>query len=143
MFKGIAPKPKAGGVRTARGLRKAISLPEVLLWQRLRQRPYGLKFRCQHPTGPFVLDFFCSDARLAIEVDGYARDNAERATLDRGRDLWLDRMGVETVRIPARDVLSDSDAAVEALVEFARARLPLHHPAAPGGPPPRASSGRI
>jgi hypothetical protein len=49
-----------------------MTLPEVVLWQCLRQRPEGLKFRRQHPTGPYVLDFFCSDARLAIEVDGEA-----------------------------------------------------------------------
>ena len=54
----------------ARRLRKEMSLPEVLLWQDLRKRPDGAKFRRQHPAGMYVLDFYCSDARLAIEVDG-------------------------------------------------------------------------
>ena len=44
--------------------------PEVALWQSLRTRPGGYKFRRQHPAGIYVLDFFCTKARLAIEVDG-------------------------------------------------------------------------
>ena len=54
----------------ARGLRRSLTLPEGLLWRELRKRPEGLKFRRQHPAGPFVLDFVCLQARLAIEVDG-------------------------------------------------------------------------
>ena len=57
-------------VLNARTLRRAMTRPEVLLWQVLRERPNGLRFRRQHPVGPFVLDFYCPAARLAIEVDG-------------------------------------------------------------------------
>ena len=70
MLKDIAPKGRPAATRSARKLRRKMTLPEVILWHWLRQRPQGLKFRRQHPTGPYVLDFFCSDARLAIEVDG-------------------------------------------------------------------------
>jgi very-short-patch-repair endonuclease len=72
MLKDVAPKARDTTTRNARNLRRKMTLPEVILWQWLRQRPDGLKFRRQHPTGPYVLDFFCSDARLAIEVDGEA-----------------------------------------------------------------------
>ncbi len=47
-----------------------MSLPEVLLWQVLRTRPSDLKFRRQHPSGAYVADFYCHEARLVIEVDG-------------------------------------------------------------------------
>jgi very-short-patch-repair endonuclease len=47
-----------------------MSLPEVLLWQALRARPGGWKFRRQHPSGPYVADFYCHEARLIVEVDG-------------------------------------------------------------------------
>ena len=57
-------------VAKARALRRVMSPPEARLWQVLRTRPEGLKFRRQHPVGPFVLDFYCADARLGIEVDG-------------------------------------------------------------------------
>ena len=57
-------------VKRARRLRRDMSVPEVMLWVRLRLRPGGYKFRRQHPAGPYILDFFCNDARMAIEVDG-------------------------------------------------------------------------
>ncbi len=53
----------------ARGLRIAMSAPEITLWQVLRRRPAGLKFRRQHPSGPYVADFYCHEARLVIYVD--------------------------------------------------------------------------
>ena len=130
MFKDIAPKPKPGGVQRARQQRRRMTLPEVLLWRLLRLRPHGLKFRRQHETGEYVLDFYCSDARLAIEVDGMVHDNAEQAAHDRARDAWLQSHDIETLRVPAADVLKDVEGSAEAIVEYVRARLPLHHPAA-------------
>jgi very-short-patch-repair endonuclease len=141
MFKDIAPKPKTGGVKRARKLRKAMSLPEVLLWQRLRPRPHGVKFRAQHPTGDYTLDFYCSDARLAIEIDGRIHDHPDQVEHDRRRDDWAASHGIDTLRVPASEVLANVDRAAEAIVEYTRARLPHHHPAAPGGPPPRDKLG--
>ena len=78
MFKDIAPKPASGSVARARKLRKEMTLPEVLLWRLLRGQPQGVKFRRQHPSGALGIDFYCSDARLVIEVDGIAHDHAVR-----------------------------------------------------------------
>jgi len=135
--------PKANGATTgrARRLRRAMSLPEVLLWQALRRRPGGLKFRRQHPSGPYVLDFYCGDAQLAIEVDGEAHARGDRPERDDVRDDWLREAGIATLRIPAVDVLRDVEAAVRGIAAVALARLPLHHPAVPGGPPPRDELG--
>jgi very-short-patch-repair endonuclease len=114
-----------------------MTLPEVILWQVLRQRPNGLKFRRQHPSGSYVLDFFCADARLAIEVDGEAHSRGDRPTRDAKRDEWLSTAGIATLRVPAVNVLKDVDAVVRWIAAEALARLPLHHPALPDGPPPR------
>jgi very-short-patch-repair endonuclease len=141
MFKDIAPKPKAGGVKRARELRKRMTLPEVLLWRIFRTRPYGLKFRAQHPTGDYSLDFYCNDARLAIEIDGKVHDHPEQVERDLKRDEWAARHGIDTLRVPASEVLANVEEAAEAIVEYTRARLPHHHPAAPGGPPPRDKLG--
>jgi very-short-patch-repair endonuclease len=135
MLKDRAPKAR-GGVGRARALRRAMSLPEVLLWRALRDRPNGLKFRRQHPTGVFILDFYCGDARLAVEVDGEANGRGDQPDKDAARDDWLAAHGILTLRVPARDVLADLDDVVCFVVAQAVARLPLHHPAAPGGPPP-------
>ncbi len=114
-----------------------MTLPEVILWQALRKQPNRLKFRRQHASGVYILDFFCSDARLAIEVDGEAHNWGDRPQRDKARDAWLRAAGVETLRIPATELLKDADAVFRWIFAEAEARLPLHHPAAPDGPPPR------
>ena len=139
MLKDIAPKPQSGTIAKARKLRREMSLPEVLLWRALRLRPAGLKFRRQHASGRYILDFFCSDARLAIEIDGFAHTTGDRPERDRERDLWFRERGIATLRVPASAVLEDLCAAVERIVEVALGRLPLHHPS--GGPPPRDKLG--
>ena len=112
-----------------------MSLPEVVLWQHLRQRPNGLKFRKQHPAGPYVLDFYCDAARLCIEIDGAAHDFGDTFHADAYRDKWLGQAGIRTVRIAARDVLQNLDGVLQLIIRECRTR-PLHHPAAPDGPPP-------
>ncbi|HEX8381683.1 MAG TPA: endonuclease domain-containing protein [Allosphingosinicella sp.] len=134
MLKNIAPKPRSGTVTQSRRLRRRMSLPEILLWRELRQRPGGLKFRRQHPSGPYTLDFYCSDARLAIEVDGEAHGRGERAEKDSARDAWLAGAGVETMRIPAIEVTHDVESIVRAIVAQALDRLPPDHPAKRGSP---------
>ena len=141
MFKDIAPKPSSGTVRKARKLRRTMTLPEVLLWRELRLRQFGLKFRREHGSGDYILDFYCSDARLGIEVDGISHDMGDRPARDDKRDAWFASEGIATLRIPATRVLQDLDGAMEAIVGAVRSRLPLHHPAAPGGPPPRDELG--
>ena len=92
----------------ARTLRREMSLPEVVLWQVLRGgRPDGLRFRRQHPIGPYVLDFYCPSIRLAVEVDGAAHNHPERVDHDARRDAWLAERGVAILRFSAKDVLKD------------------------------------
>ena len=141
MLKDIAPKAKTGTVHNARQLRATMTLPEVMLWRALRRRPKGIKFRRQHPSGRYVLDFYCVDARLAIEIDGEAHDRGASPVTDATRDRWFAAQGIVTLRIPARDVLEDVDATLRFIMAEAEARLPLHHPATPGGPPPRGKLG--
>jgi very-short-patch-repair endonuclease len=141
MFKDIAPKGPASTVRQSRRLRREMTLPEILLWQLLQTRPGGLKFRRQHPSGPYTLDFYCSDARFAIEVDGEGHSRGDRPARDAARDAWFATKGIATMRIPATNVLQDLNAVMLGIVAEATARLPLHHPAAPGGPPPRDKLG--
>jgi very-short-patch-repair endonuclease len=123
-------------VTRARRLRREMTLPEVLLWQALRQRPAGLKFRPQHPAGRYVLDFYCASVRLAIEVDGEAHNRADRPARDDARDRWLARENVRVLRIPADLILKDMAAAIAYIVAQALPDQPLHRPSA--GPPPRS-----
>ena len=129
-------------VRLARKLRADMTPPEIALWQALRQRPGGHKFRRQHPAGIYVLDFFCTKARLAIEVDGRAHENPAVIAKDTARSRFLREQGVATTRIPAKLVLEDIEAVVRRLVDICDERMmtmtcsPLHQTAS--GPPPLA-----
>jgi len=106
----------------ARQLRRQLSLPEVLLWQRLRRAPAGLRFRRQHPAGPYVLDFFCALRRLAVEVDGSTHNHPERWQQDQARDAWLAGAGVAVLRLPAREILIDADAVADMVIRTALSR---------------------
>ena len=110
-----APRPT---VTNARRLRKEMSLPELMLWNAIRRGQLnGLKFRRQHPIGPFVLDFFCASARLAVEVDGGQHYTEDRSEKDASRDRWLARNGIMTLRIPAHWILSSVDSALVTIRE--------------------------
>ena len=99
----------------ARGLRRTMSLPEVLLWRELRKRPRDVQFRRQHPAGPYVLDFFCATANLALEVDGDAHNFGDRPQRDAARDLWLNSQDIRVLRIPATDVLKNLDGVLQGI----------------------------
>ena len=105
-------------LENARRLRREMTLPEVLLWQRLKGKPHGAKFRKQHPLGEFVLDFYCAAKRVAIEVDGIAHDMGDRPQHDEIRDKWLRSHGIEVVRIAASDVLKSPDEDTESIVGY-------------------------
>ena len=115
-----------------------MSLPEVLLWQQLRKRPDGLKFRKQFPIGEMTVDFACLQRRLIIEVDGEAHSRGDQARRDAERDALLRSQGFHVRRIAARDVLSDLDAVLRHIVATCDEVGPLHHDAARRGSPPRS-----
>jgi very-short-patch-repair endonuclease len=121
-------------IARARALRRRLTLPEGLLWSALRGRRLGgLRFRRQHPIGPYILDFFCSDLALGVEVDGWRHDDPDQIRHDQRRTEWLSRQGVRVMRIAARDLLADREEVLERISRIASAG-PLHRPS--DGPPP-------
>ena len=111
-------------VENARRLRRTLSPPEARLWTRLRaRRPGAPIFRRQHPLGPYVLDFYCAKARLAIEIDGIGHDMGDRPQRDLRRDAWLRAQGVSIMRILAIDVLRAIDDVADAIVRAATAKI--------------------
>lgn len=111
-------------ISNARRLRRTLSAPEVRLWNRLREREPGKPiFRRQHPIGPYVLDFYCAQARLAFEIDGISHDLGDGPKRDSRRDAWLKKHGVIVVRIAATDLLQDMDEAADAIVRLASEKL--------------------
>jgi very-short-patch-repair endonuclease len=97
-----------------------MSLPEVLLWQAIRRKALNdLRFRRQAPMGPYVLDFFCEDVRLAVEIDGYSHNMGDQPERDLRRDEWLARRGIRVLRLPAELVLKDMDSALGTIAAWA------------------------
>jgi len=125
-------------VKRARLLRKTMSLPEVLLWQELRKRPDGLKFRKQFPIGEMTVDFACLERRLIIEIDGEGHSFGDQPRRDVARDALLRREGFRVMRIAARNVLRNMDGVLQYIVATCSDVGPLHHDAARRGPPPRS-----
>jgi very-short-patch-repair endonuclease len=106
-------------LKRARKQRREMSLPEILLWQQLKERPGGLKFRKLHPFGRLVADFYCDKGKLVIEVDGISHDMGDQPEFDVKRDEFFLSQGITTLRIPARDVLKNLNAVVEGIVDAA------------------------
>jgi very-short-patch-repair endonuclease len=114
-------------IHQARQLRRRMSPTEIRLWKQLRLRPEGLQFRKQHPFGPFVFDFFCKAAGVAIEVDGMAHDFGDAPARDQRRDRWALKQGIATIRIPAEEVRRNLDGVVALIVQWCLERTPPPH----------------
>ena len=131
---GYRPLPRSIVAR-ARHLRKKMTPPEIALWQYLRQRPNGLKFRNQHPIGnDYVADFCCISAMLVIEIDGKVHDAESVAVRDIERDSFISGRGFRIARLNAKDALRNTTLAVNQILALTES--PHHHPL--DGPPPRS-----
>ncbi len=122
-------------IALARKLRKTMTEPERLLWARLKDRGDGLVFKRQQAIGPYILDFFCYKAQLAVEVDGYDHSSDEQCERDQVRDAYFERLGIETCRIPAAEIYRDADAVADGIRLRADGLLKDVKQEAP--PPPR------
>jgi very-short-patch-repair endonuclease len=103
-------------VMRARELRRRPTLPEGLLWQALRQRPDGFKFRRQHPVGWYIADFYCPATRLVIEIDGQSHSMGDNPQHDQRRDRWLSEQGLRVIRFAASDVMKDLESVLTAIL---------------------------
>ena len=105
----------AGKVTFAREQRQQPTRAEDLLWRALRRGQLGVKFRRQHAVGDFVLDFYCAQAQLAVEIDGPS--HAALEDCDRWRDERLAARGIRVLRLPDEFVRSDPEKALQAIRE--------------------------
>lgn len=111
---------KAGKVRFARDQRAVATQAEKVLWSVLRRSALGFKFRRQHPIEDFVLDFYCEECRLAIEVDGPTHE--EKSEYDKWRDARMRHRGIVTLRLTPDCLRDDLAAAVVTIREACQQR---------------------
>lgn len=90
-----------------KALRNNLGLPEVILWNHLKSSQLGKKFCRQHSIKNYIIDFYCPEEKLAIELDGATHDNPESQSYDAKRDAGLHKLGICVLRIQNKDVLNN------------------------------------
>jgi len=107
----------------ARELRKKMTEPEKILWSHLRKRnQHGLYFRRQHPYGIYILDFYCFEANLVIEIDGMI--HLSRRIYDIERTKYLKSSGLSVIRINNNDIETRIDWVLEKINIYLNNLLP-------------------
>jgi len=103
----------------ARELRREMTPQERKLWRHLRGKQlYGLKFRRQHPIYRFILDFYCHQHKLAVEIDGHSHFEPSQQEYDQARTEWLTQQGMRMIRFTNHDVETNIKGVLD---EIARA----------------------
>ena len=114
----------------AREMRGRMTDAEALLWMLLRNRRIaGAKFRRQHPVGRFILDFYCVELKLGIELDG--GQHSEATGYDKFRDDWLSTQGIRTLRFWNNQMLMETEAVLQVIYQTV-----VDHPAQSQQTPP-------
>ena len=123
----------------ARFLRRNATLAEILLWKRLKGKQLnGFDFDRQRPIGSYIVDFYCKDLQLAIEVDGKSHDDKLEADVERQRKL--EEQGVRFLRFWDHDVKNDIGTVVAKIEEWIMKNTPTPSPSREGsGPTPSPS----
>ena len=120
----------------ARHLRKNQTDAERNLWQRIRRRQIGgYRFRRQHPIGNYIVDFFCFEKGLVIEIDG--GQHLEQADYDRERTNWLESQGYRVLRFWNNEVQDEVEAVVQEIWKELKNRKVLSPPCPHPNLPPQ------
>jgi very-short-patch-repair endonuclease len=107
----------------ARELRQPQTPAEVKLWSRLRNHQLdGLKIRRQHPVDRFIIDFYCAEAKLCIEIDGDS--HAEQLEYDQARTDYLNERGYNVIRFTNREVFNQCEAVCQQIADECRRLIP-------------------
>jgi very-short-patch-repair endonuclease len=107
----------------ARELRQTQTAAEATLWRHLRNRNLEYKFRRQHPIQFFIIDFYCADAKLLIEIDGESHFQKTQMKYDEARTEYLEMLGYKVIRFTNDDVRYNVDAVVSKILEEVEVRI--------------------
>ena len=114
-----------------RFLRKNETSAERILWHYLRKKQLdGYRFRQQHGFGPYVLDFYCPELRLCIELDGEVHDEAEQKEKDRDRTCFLNQNNIHVIRFRNQE-LEDIESVLTQIREYIKNEIRLFRPPTP------------
>ena len=103
--------------RRAKELRSRLTPSEAMLWERLRANKLNdLHFRRQHPVANYILDFYCHEHRLAIELDGKIHDQKDQKERDLGRENNLRALGIHILRFDNDFVIQETTEALRRIL---------------------------
>ena len=108
----------------SRELRREMTPAERRLWTELRRTSLGVKFRRQHPIGPWIADFYSWEAGLVVEVDGDSHFTPEAISRDAERTEYLEALGLRVLRVTNEDVFRRREAVVQHILEALLEALP-------------------
>ena len=105
---------------TRKKFRRNATSAEAVLWKMLKHKQIqGLKFRRQHSVGKLILDFYCPEKKLAIELDGEYHAIPGKETLDSKRDNFLISLGIKILRFENKIVFEDPEMIIEEIIKVA------------------------
>jgi len=107
----------------AREMRHAQTPAEATLWRTLRNRQIGFKFRRQHPIYRFIIDFYCAQAKLLIEVDGESHLQPDQEEYDKARTKYLEELGYKVIRFTNNDVRYNIEAVADKILKTVENRI--------------------
>ena len=108
--------------RLASRLRTESTQSEIRLWEYLKGKQLGVRFIRQKPVGNYIVDFYCKELRLAIELDGSSHYFEEVIRTDEQKELYLNGLGIEVIRFEDEMVMSDIDNVIAELVDYIERR---------------------
>jgi len=107
-------------------LRKNMTLAEIILWKKLKDRKiFKVKFRRQHPIKIFIVDFYCHELKLVIEVDGEIHNNDEAKEYDINRAAELLRYEIKVVRFSNDQIIHNIGMVIDQIKQFISELTPL------------------
>lgn len=104
-------------------MRQPQTMAEATLWRHLRNRNMQYKFKRQHPISQFIVDFYCAEAKLCIEIDGDSHLEAAQEEYDKMRTEYLEELGYQVVRFTNDDVRYNINAVVHEIVMVVEGRI--------------------
>src|SRR5687767_1293197 len=107
----------------AREMRHPQTPAEATLWRALRNRRTGFKFRRQHPIYRFIIDFYCAEAKLLIEIDGESHLEPAQEEYDRARTEYLEKLGYKVIRFTNNDVRYNIQAVTGEILQTIEIRI--------------------
>ena len=115
MHAGASP----GIFKKAEMLRNKMTTSEEKMWNFLKKKPLGFKFRRQHPFGAYILDFYCHAKRLSIEIDG--KNHSYQYDYDKERTNFINSLLVEEIRFQNEEVMTNFNDVDKIILEYLRA----------------------